>query len=430
MSSLWMVVVGLWCGAVLLATGCNPDATAIGAAPNDVYLARPRTNVFGKLTLRRVINQIGGGGIIIVTGRSGEISTDGIATASGKSLEAARIGAGRRITVTNDAADNVEVRLLPETDEKAPPLQFGALLHVAVPPATDLPYINTPTGNIGVYGNVGNVTAVISDSGNIEVYGNVGDVTATITNTGNIAVRGAGGNVNLSTRRGSIVADIMPGRVVMVRAAEGDIDIHAVDALVSAETTGRNIRFYGTLRAGLTHNFTTTAAGSIKVALPPYPGDPAKYSPSQQIYRFYVATSEGPVNVEYPALGTSNEVLPICGFIHGSGPYDYHVENTPARTGRIEVSPGVTGTDFFSGTLATNYFRFETDNTRVAFYTPLPQSIHIYTAAQLNQIRAGKEPIVPECQAALEADAGNAIVLRLTTGSGPVYIHNMLMPKE
>ena len=54
--------------------------------------------------------------------------------------------------------------------------------------------------------------------------------------------------------------------------------------------------------------------------------------------------------------------------------------------GRIEVTPVLTSAYFFSGTLATNYIRFDTNQTRVAFYTPLPQSIHIYTAAQLKAL--------------------------------------------
>ncbi len=408
MSPVWLVVIGLWCSLVFVSTGCDSRNSSAASASADVYLTHPRTGVSDKLTLQHVINNLGGGGIIVVTGRSGEVDADGIATASGNLLEIVRIGAGRRITVTNDAANNVEVLLLPEADEKAPALQLSALLHVAVPLGTDLHYIGTPAG------------------GNIEVYGNVGNVTAVISNSGNIEVRGADGNVNLSTQRGSIIADIMPGRDITTRAAEGSIDIHAVDAFVSAATTGGNVRFYGTLRPGQTHYFTTTGAGGVQVALLPYPDKIL----TPQVYRFNVATSASPVNVEYPPRGTGGEALPICGFIYSSGPYDYHIENTPAFMGRIQVSPVITGAYFFSGTLATKYFRFDTNQTQVSFYTPITQSIHIYTAAQLNQIIAGKESIAPECQAALDSDLGNAIVLGLKAERGPVYIHHMIMRRD
>jgi len=50
--------------------------------------------------------------------------------------------------MTNDAANNVEVLLLTEADEKAPAVEFSALLHVAVPPAADLRYIGAPAAAI------------------------------------------------------------------------------------------------------------------------------------------------------------------------------------------------------------------------------------------------------------------------------------------
>ena len=333
----WMAVIGLWCSVVLVFTGCGVGGASAGAASADVYLAHPRAIPPGTRTMQHVINGLGGG-VFIVTGRNDEIAADVMATVSGSSLEAARIGAAQRITLTNDA-DKVEVRLLPEASGTNTDSRYKAVLHLAVPSTVDLPDISTHAGNVEVYGNVGKVTAVISNGGNIEI-------------------RGADGNIDLTTDGGSITADIMRGRDITLHAANGSIDLHAVEALVSAATTNGSVRFSGTLRAGRTHYFTTTAGGGIQIALPAYP---AGY-PNPQIYRAYVTTSASPINVEYPARGTDNKALPICGFIHSSGPYDYHVETTPATMGRIEVSPVVTGTYFFSGTLGTTYFRFDTNH--------------------------------------------------------------------
>jgi hypothetical protein len=77
--------------------------------------------------------------------------------------------------------------------------------------------------------------------------------------------------------------------------------------------------------------------------------------------------------------------------------------------------------------LATDYFRFDTNQTRVSFYTPIAQSIHIYTAAQLNEIIAGREPIAPDCRAALSAPSDKAIAVTLKTDRGIVSIHHTIM---
>ncbi len=400
MSPLWMVVIGLWCSVVLVITGCGPSGPRPDPVSAYVHLARPRVFALGSVTsVRSLINGLNGG-IVVVADRDGEIAADVMATVSGSSLEDVRIRAGRRITVTNDA-NSVEVRLLPGDGGNDSPI--SALLHVAVPPAINLPGISLP-------------------SGNLEIFGKVGSVTAAIANGGDIEVRGADGNVDLSTPNGSITADVMRNHDITLHAGGGNIDLHALDAFVSAATTNGNVRFSGTLQPGKTHSFATTGGGGIDVALPAYPSG----FPTPQIYRSYVTTSGSPVDVEYPARGADDKTaLPICGFIHSSGPYDYHVESTPAAMGRIEVLPVVTSTYFFSGTLATNYFRFDTNQTRVSFYTPLPQSIHIYAADKLNQIDLAS--IDSDCRPALEKDAGNAIVLKLKTDSGPVSIQHMRM---
>jgi hypothetical protein len=277
------------------------------------------------------------------------------------------------------------------------------LLHVLTPPSTELPDVSTHAGNIEVCGDVGNLTAAVSGKGDIKA-------------------RGANGDVRLTTEQGSITADILSGHAITARAiAEGNIDIRAEEAVVTAATNSGNIRFYGSLHPGAVHRFTVTDTGNIHVAVPAYP-DPAK----QIIYR--ITTSDNPVQIDYPALGATRQALSICGFIHGSGPYDYHVENTAAPLGRIEISPVITGAYFFTGTLAASYFRFDTNQTRVSFYTPITQSIHIYTAAQLNQITAGKAGIAKECEAAVSDDLAGAIVINLATKRGLVYVHHRLMP--
>ena len=83
MSPVWLVVIGLWCSLVLVSTGCDSLAPNKSMVSDDVYLARSHMTAAGKWTLQNVINNLGGGGIIVVTGRNGEVSADGIATASG-----------------------------------------------------------------------------------------------------------------------------------------------------------------------------------------------------------------------------------------------------------------------------------------------------------------------------------------------------------
>jgi hypothetical protein len=400
----WSVLIGICSSLVLALTGCAPSAPRSGTASADAFYAFPRAVPRVKATLQSVVNQLNGD-IIIITGSPDEVAVDASATGTGTAREAARVLAGNRINLTNNA-NQIEIS---RADDKEAALLPRAWLHARVPPDIDLPAIRTRAGNIEVYGPVGKVTAIVTETGNIEV-------------------RGANGDVDLTTQKGSIIADIMGGKSIKANAKEGNLDLCAVDVSVTASTTAGGVRFIGTLRGGLTHTFFTTGAGSIQIAVPAYP----KGHPKGQVYRVTASTADNSISVEFPAYSyedgnISKKPLPICGVIHSSGPYDYHVENTSAVTGRIEVSAALTGTYFYTGTLADTYYRFDTSQTNVSFYTPVPLSIHIYTSAQLNQIIAGKESIASECQAALDTLSATAATVNLKTERGPILIQHIRM---
>jgi hypothetical protein len=399
-----LVLISVWCSVALVLMGCAPTASSGGNASADAFYAFSRAVVVGKATLPNVLNRLNGD-IIIDTGRPDEVAVDAVVTGMGKTREAARILASTRVVLTNNA-DRVEIRRLDDSDAA---LLARAWLHLRVPPEIDLPAIGVGTGNI-------------------EVDGGVGKVTATITDAGDIRVRGANGDVALTTQKGSIIADVMPTRSIIAHAKEGNLDLCTVGANVDASTTNGWVRFIGTLRGGQTHNLVTTGAGSIQIAVPAYPKD----HPAGQVYRVTASTAGNSINIEFPAYrfkgdGQLQNALPICGFIYSSGPYDYHVENTSASTGRIEVTPVVTGTYFYTGTLDDAFYRFDTNQTQIAFYSPVSQSIHIYTSAQLNRIKAGQEKIVPDCEAALNDPALGAVVLNLKTDRGPITIQHIRM---
>jgi hypothetical protein len=391
----------------LVLPGCAPTASRGGTTSADAFFAFSRTFPRDRTTLPGVLNQLNGD-IIVVTGHEEEIAVDALASGTGPSRETDRGLAGNRTVINND--DNgISIRPADGLSENEVKALARGWLHVRVPPDRNLPTMGVGTGNIEVYGRVGNVTAII-------------------TNTGDIKVRGANGDVTLTTQKGSIIADIMGGKTIKVNAKEGHLDICAVKAFVTAATTGGWVRFIGTLQGGKIHNLSTTGAGSIQIAVPAYP----RGHPAGQVYFVTASTAGNSINIEFPANSYENgrlstNALPICGFIHSSGPYDYHVENTSASTGRIEISPVMTGTYFYTGTLHDAYYRFETNQTQIAFYSPVPQSIHIYTAAQLNRIKAGQEKIATDCEAALNALSPDAVVLNLKTERGPITIQHIRM---
>ncbi len=314
----WSVLIGVWCSLALALTGCAPSAPRGGTASADVLYAFSRAIPRNTTALPAISNLLNGD-IIVVTGSEGEVALDAFATGNGPSRETARILADKGVAI-NNADNGISIRRAEGLNGQEVAALTKDWLHVRVPPDRDLPPISVGTGNIEVYGRVGKVTAVISE-------------------TGDIRVRGANGDVNLTTQKGSIIADIMAGHAIKANAKEGNLDICAVGAFVTASTTNGWVRFIGTLQGGQTHTFSTTGAGSIQIALPAYPKD----HPKGQVYRVTATTTGSPISTEYPAYRyQSGDSLPICGFIYGSGPYDYHVENTTAKTGRIEVSPALT----------------------------------------------------------------------------------------
>jgi hypothetical protein len=403
---LW-VSIGIWCGLALVLMGCASTAVSGGPASADAFYAFSRRIPRSTTTLPSILNQLNGD-IIVVTGNEDDLAVDAFASGTGASREAVRALAGNAMVINNDD-HGIAIRRADGLSGNEAKVLTRGWLHVRVPPDKKLPVLEVGTGNIEVYGRVGNVTAAITD-------------------TGDIKVRGANGDVSLTTQKGSIIADIMAGKSITAHAKEGNLDLCAVSAIVDASTTNGWVRFIGTLQGGHAHTFSTTGAGSIQIAVPAYP----KGHAAGQVYHVTASTAGNSINIEFPAYRfennkTSTNALPICGFIESNGPYDYHVENTLAGTGRIEVSPAVTGTYYFTGTFTDTYYQFDTTQTKIAFFTPVPQSIHIYTAAQRNQIIAGKETIAPECAAALESLSPNAAVLNLKTDRGPIIIQHIHM---
>ncbi len=104
MSSLWLVVICLWCSAVFVLTGCKPSGSIsfAGDPAENVFLAAP-TQVPNVPQLR-VSNEVGGG-IIIVTGNGGEVAADVIATGAGTTLQSALEEADSHIGLINTGAE-------------------------------------------------------------------------------------------------------------------------------------------------------------------------------------------------------------------------------------------------------------------------------------------------------------------------------------
>jgi hypothetical protein len=401
----WSVLIGVWCSLALVLMGCAPSAPRGGQVAADVYRANPLAVVANGASPLQVINDVGGE-IVIVTGKDDEVAADVIATGTGGSLEQGRIEAESHIALLHTPTE-VHVYPIADSNGKNMDAQDRALLHVRVPANISLPKVFTRAGDIGIFGDVGDVTAVISTSGNINV-------------------RGANGNVNLLTEKGSITADVVPDKTIIAHAHEGGIDLLGVNTVVSAITTQGNIRFLGSLRSGNSNNFVTTKTGDVAIGIPAYVKDQS----DKQLLRVYASTSTSPIIVDYPPNRQNDSgPLTICGVIHSAGPYDYHIENTTARFGRIEVSPAPTVTYYFSGTLTATYYRFDTDQSRISIFAPTSQSIHIYTDADLNRLIANPASVDPDCRVAFTPPNDVPVInLKVSAETGRIFIHHISMP--
>ncbi len=402
MSPSWIALISIW-SAIIALTGCQPpDPAAAGNVREDLFLAAPKRSIPHSALPVSVTNEVGGD-IVIITGSNEEVAPDATVTGAQASVEGARVEAQEHITLTNVVLANgmAQVQLIRQGEMNT---KDSAALHVRVPSGANLNEVSTHAGNIGVYGPVENVTAVITDSGDIEVLGGTG-------------------NVNLLTESGSITIDLVPeGETITAKAQNGAIDIHAVKAQVSASTTKGDIRFVGTLRSGEPHSFTTTEGGNIVIALPAYPDG------QSAAYRIHAQTSTQPIITDYPADRKDGKgPLAICGVIYSPGPYRYYIEQTPVRFGRLEISPSLTTTLHFTGTLTSEYYRFDTDQPQVSVFTPRSQAIHIYPAAELSQIAAGKMPVDAACEQALKIDPNqlSAVELNLRSTTGRIFVHHI-----
>jgi hypothetical protein len=142
-------------------------------------------------------------------------------------------------------------------------------------------------------------------------------------------------------------------------------------------------------------------------------------------YRVSATTRGSPIITDYPRT-----VMTICGFVHNNGTIDHRVENTPQlRFGRIQVTPGITSSAFFSSTLGDDFYRFDTDQTNITFSPPLPPNVHIYTLDQLTAYQRGEAHLDAGCEAAVQSSVPAPIVLDLKTGRGRIYFrHTYLTP--
>jgi hypothetical protein len=404
-----MAFVGIWSVLVLLLAGCDrTDPVAPGSAQEDIFQAKgvavaPNPPIV--LPIRNGMN----GNITVIAARDPEVAADAVATGTGATPEAVRRELQDHIALASSPAQ-AQIQSITDSNGRGPDAGDRVFLHVRVPPEAILSDVRTREGNIGIYGAVGKVTAVAANKGDIEVLGGNGDV-------------------DLSTANGSIQVDLMPGKNINVRANNGTVDIIAVAAQVAAaSTTQKDVRFIGTLRGGFTHVFSTTGSGNVSIAVPAYHGG----EPEPVIYRVTARTSVHPIVIDFPPdQKDSKNSLTICGVIHSPGPYDYHIESTDVRFGRIEVRPAVTTTFYFTGVLATSYYRFDTDRPQLALFAPRSQSIHIYTTADLAKIHANNVTPHADCAEALRLDLNQpipaAITVDMKSDSGRIFFHHIDM---
>lgn len=249
--------------------------------------------------------------------------------------EDASLEAENNLQVTLQAEHNtVKIHLKP--GRAVPHVKDTVVLHVRVPPRTQL--------------------VVTLQSGNVQVAGDLTDVEV-FTGNGNIEVRGATGSLTLKTHHGGIQVDDLRYQAeergaLELEAAEGSIQIFAVNVRVSAQTTKGNIRFIGSLAEGPNNSFTTTDGGNIMLALP----DDLPYT--------FKAVGGKQVLNDFTA-GTL-----VCGDLE-SGVSNFHEEKTPSTIGHTMVGELITTTDYVAGTMFQNkHFLFHTNRTVVAKFQP------------------------------------------------------------
>lgn len=367
--------------ALGLTAGCEPAINLFSApaafVQEDVYIADPVEPPTAHTV--SLSNEIGGE-IVVIVGDT----------------EAAITEAETHIVLTNVLSADGSLRMIKVYPIGTPAPQDRVLMHAQVPAGTILANVYNKLGDIELFGDLGNVAAT--------------------TPSGDIYVMGANGDLSLSTDRGSIVADVLPDHTLTLTTTNGSITITARNATVAAAATNGSIKFNGNFHNGSDNQLTVEGDGSIHVALL----DPAPYQVYATSAISQVITDFSPFT-KPPSI--PNQFV-VCGFIHSSG-YVHRVANAPHHFGRLEVTPALTGTHSYSGTLTANYYRFETNQTHVAFSVPDPIKVYLYDEVQMGQIPSNQFKPDPECQAAWDNNIQSEFILRLRTKTGRIQIHQM-----
>ena len=370
--------------------GANLDPEAFGAMPR----------VYPAVSEVRVDNEFGGD--IIITEhevlQANEVALDYTAFSSGPDLIEAAAQARRVVKVdTNYDAPNrrVIITAISSAVEEPQPGQ-GVRLHVRVPRGVNLD-LSTRTGRITVAGAVNDVLASATDR---------------------IEVRGAVGGLTLTTTNGGIVADGGYGQEIKTRSQLGGISIFSTEARVTASVTGTGgIEFVGTL-AGQDNTFLTYT-GPITIALP-----------EDAAYSFRVNTTNGRVLTDFrPRKPNADEGRPVCGFVEGAKTYDYHIHRLDDIYSHLDINFANAGS-YLSGTLDANTYFLFTDHPEFTVYTSLPEVIHIFSGDRRESIdvnRPGQPLATPDCNTPLPS---TDVRFTVTTQSGLVFLHHILMRRQ
>lgn len=389
--SRWRIIAGL---SVLLfwAAGCEPDSSGVVRA--ETYstnsVAAPATHTVS------LINDIGGE-IVVIIGDTAQMVMEVTAISTSYSNNAAIFEAESQISMTNQLladGNTREIRIfrVGESDH-----DDQALLHLQVPSGTVL-------------------SRVTNHSGDILLFGNLGDVTAT-TLKGNIQVIGGSGNLNLETRQGSIIVDVLRRQTLTLSATDGDIHINAHDTTVTATASNGSLSFSGDFHHSSDNQLTTSVTGSLHIALL-----------NPESYRVYATSAISQLSSDFspaPTLHLSPTLFAVCGFIR-SGSLEMHRENTLNRFARLEITSPSTETLVYTGLLSSTFYRFETNQPHVAFFLPQPIEAHAYDEPQISLFSDQRKPD-PDCQAAWASTDDDPVqfTLHLRTDRGLIQIHQI-----